>query len=116
MLKRLVVALLAYGLCVSPVSAEGPLVKKQEGTREARAEEYLADTAIAVIIVAASVAAYKAMGKPCACPNDTMKNGRTCGGNSAYMRPGGFKPLCSPKDISLEMIKAYRLTKAIPPL
>ena len=33
--------------------------------------------------------AYYATGHPCACPDDLMRNGRRCGGNSAYIRPGG---------------------------
>lgn len=30
----------------------------------------------------------------CECPYDLMKNGRACGGRSAYSRPGGHKPRC----------------------
>lgn len=76
----------------------------------------LADVAIAALIIAGSIAAYKAMGKPCACPSDLMKNGRSCGGNSAYSKPNGYKPLCFPTDITTDMIKAYRATKTIPAL
>jgi hypothetical protein len=45
---------------------------------------------------------------PCACPDDLMRNGRRCGGNSAYIRPGGAQPLCSAADVSPEMISRYR--------
>jgi hypothetical protein len=72
--------------------------------------------AVVALIIAASVAAYKAMGRPCACPSDTMRNGRRCGGNSAWARAGGYKPLCFPTDVTAAMIAAYRATKAIPGL
>lgn len=44
----------------------------------------------------------------CPCPYNTMKNGQSCGGRSAYSRPGGRSPLCYPKDVSDQMVKAYR--------
>ncbi len=37
-----------------------------------------------------------------------MRNGRACGGRSAYSRPGGRAPLCYPSDVSETMIKNYR--------
>jgi hypothetical protein len=74
----------------------------------------LTDVAIAALIIAASVAIYKSTGKPCACPNDTARNGSSCGGRSAWSKPGGAKPVCFPADINADMIKAYRTTKAIP--
>lgn len=30
----------------------------------------------------------------CECPYDVMRNGKLCGGRSAYSRPGGHKPRC----------------------
>ena len=30
----------------------------------------------------------------CDCPYDLMRNGRSCGGRSAYSRPGGRSPVC----------------------
>ena len=79
-------------------------------------KELLTDAAIVAIIIGASIAAYKAMGKPCACPSDTARNGSSCGGRSAWSKPGGFKPLCFVTDINPSMIAGYRATKAIPPL
>lgn len=38
-----------------------------------------------------SIAAYSGS---CPCPYNTMKNGRNCGKNSAWSKPGGKKPLC----------------------
>lgn len=79
-------------------------------------KEVLTDAAIAALIIAGSIALYKATGHPCACPSDTMRNGRACGDRSAWSKPGGAKPLCFPTDITAEMISAYRATKAIPPV
>lgn len=50
----------------------------------------------------------------CPCPFSTMRNGRRCGGNSAYSRPGGQKPLCFADDVSKAMIDHYRKTHAQP--
>jgi hypothetical protein len=70
----------------------------------------LSDAAIAAAIVQDSRSAYYATGHPCACPDDHMRNGRLCGGTSAYIRPGGAHPLCSATDVSPEMISRYRAT------
>ncbi len=35
-----------------------------------------------------------AYGQGCDCPYDRMRNGRRCGGNSAWSRPGGRSPKC----------------------
>src|SRR5215470_9791701 len=61
---------------------------------ERKAEVALTAAAIAAILVQASRSQYHATGRPCACPDDLMRNGRTCGGRSAYSRPGGASPLC----------------------
>lgn len=73
-----------------------------------RTAEVLTAAAIAALIVAESRRAYYAGGRPCACPDDRMRNGRSCGGRSAYRRPGGASPLCYPADVTAEMIKSYR--------
>lgn len=49
----------------------------------------------------------------CPCPYNTMRNGRSCGGRSAYSRPGGRSPLCYPKDIPDQMVEAFRLQRKI---
>jgi hypothetical protein len=36
-----------------------------------------------------------------------MRNGRACGGRSAYSRPGGASPLCYPSDVPAAMIETY---------
>lgn len=125
MFKRIAIAVLGLALAGQPVMAEGMLRLQPPPAKEAEApakpdsqttKEVLTDAAIIALIIAGSIAIYKSTGRPCACPSDTMKNGRTCGGNSAYSRPGGFRPLCFAKDISPAMIAAYRATKAIPPI
>ena len=63
-------------------------------------------------IIQASRAQYHAGGRPCACPDDTMRNGRACGGRSAYSRPGGAAPLCYPHDVTAAMIESYRQRQA----
>jgi len=72
------------------------------------AEAALTAAAIAAIIIKASRDQYHATGRPCACPDDLMRNGRACGGRSAYSRPGGAAPLCYPTDVTAAMIDAYR--------
>ena len=70
--------------------------------------EALTAAAIAAIIVQSSRDQYHKTGKPCACPDDRMRNGRVCGATSAYSRPGGAAPLCYPTDVPMAMIKSYR--------
>lgn len=45
---------------------------------------------------------------PCACPYDTDRAGRRCGGRSAYSRPGGASPYCYPRDVPSELIERRR--------
>lgn len=73
-----------------------------------KVEAALTAAAIAAIIIQASRDQYHATGKPCACPDDTTRDGRACGGRSAYSRPGGAAPLCYPSDVTATMIEQYR--------
>jgi hypothetical protein len=73
-----------------------------------KVETALSAAAIAAIIVQASRDQYHATGRPCACPDDTARNGSSCGGRSAYSRPGGAEPLCYPTDVTPTMIEQYR--------
>ena len=118
MFKRIfLVMVFAFGLAAHNLSAENLALQQPNAQQEqqpSKTQEYLTDAAIALIIIAASIAAYKSSGRPCACPEDMMRNGRRCGGNSAWARAGGAKPLCYVTDITGVMIKAYRATKAIP--
>jgi hypothetical protein len=73
-----------------------------------KVDTVLTAAAIAAIIVQASRDQYHATGRPCACPDDSARNGSACGGRSAYSRPGGAEPLCYPSDVSAAMIESYR--------
>jgi hypothetical protein len=94
-MKRLLFALSTLALLATVIPATGQPVA-------------LTDAAIADTIVQKSRDAYHATGKPCACPDDTARNGSACGGRSAYSRPGGASPLCYRKDVKPEMIEARR--------
>lgn len=120
MFKRFATAFVVTGMLMAQVWAndlqsptEERQLKPQNGVPT---DEFLTDAAIIAIIIAASIAVYRATGHPCACPYDRMRNGRRCGGRSAYSRPGGAKPLCFPSDITAAMIAAYRAKKTIPSL
>jgi hypothetical protein len=43
----------------------------------------------------------------CACPYNTDRGGRRCGGRSAYSRPGGYAPICFASDVTKDMIAAF---------
>jgi hypothetical protein len=77
-----------------------------------KVEAALAAAAIAAIIVQASRDQYHAAGRSCACPDDTMRNGKACGGRTAYSRPGGAAPLCYLSDVTATMIGSYRQRQA----
>lgn len=68
----------------------------------------LTDAQVAAKVIQASRDDYYATGHPCACPYDRARNGSSCGGRSAYSRPGGAEPKCYPKDVSKSEIEAYR--------
>jgi len=69
------------------------------------AAQPMTDAQIRQAIIAASLASYRGA---CPCPYNVMRNGRRCGGNSAYSKPGGASPLCFPQDVTPAMIAAYR--------
>jgi hypothetical protein len=90
------------------VAASAGAGKHSTPDSKRKAEAVLTAAAIAAIIVQASRDQYHASGRPCACPDDTARNGSSCGGRSAYSRPGGAAPLCYPSDVTVAMIDAYR--------
>ncbi|MBE7201092.1 MAG: hypothetical protein INR70_25270 [Parafilimonas terrae] len=63
------------------------------------------DAAVAKLLIERSIAEYPG---PCACPYQSARNGSSCGKRAAYVRPGGYAPLCYAKDVTPEMIAAYR--------
>jgi len=56
-------------------------------------------------LIADSIASYPG---PCACPYQNARNGSSCGRRAAYVRPGGYAPLCFAKDVTADMIDEYR--------
>lgn len=63
------------------------------------------DAQIRQILIDESIAAYSGN---CPCPYSTARNGSRCGRRSAYSREGGAAPLCYPKDVTDEMVQAWR--------
>jgi hypothetical protein len=60
--------------------------------------------AIVSALIAESQASYPGN---CPCPENRMRNGRRCGGNSAWSKGGGYSPLCYSSDVTDAMIKTY---------
>ena len=88
------------------------MLAPRAGAEVARAEELQAaskkrpsDAQIKQLLIDESIAAYSGN---CPCPYSTMSNGRKCGRRSAYSREGGEAPLCYAKDVTAEMVQAYR--------
>jgi len=65
----------------------------------------MSDAEVQQAIIRDSLAAYPG---PCPCPYNYMRNGRACGGRSAYVRPGGYSPICYDRDITQDMMRSYR--------
>ena len=70
--------------------------------------EDLSDAEIKKILIEQSIRSYSGA---CPCPYNVMRNGRKCGGNSAYSKPGGAEPLCYESDVTDEMVERYRKTQ-----
>lgn len=65
----------------------------------------MSDARIRRIIVQQSIASYPGR---CPCPYSRDRAGRRCGRRSAYVRAGGFAPVCYPHDVPEARIRAYR--------
>ena len=76
-----------------------------------QAEETFKEKAVQKII-SESIVSYP--GK-CACPYNKTSNGSRCGRRSAYSKPGGYEPICFPKDVTDEMISSLDNTYKIKP-
>jgi hypothetical protein len=93
---------LLLGTSLSPASVEGPARLQQDAGAKQRK---LTDAQIKQVLIDESIAAYAGN---CPCPYNTDRRGRSCGRRSAYSREGGESPLCYPKDVTREMVQAYR--------
>ncbi|RJF85038.1 hypothetical protein D3877_11360 [Azospirillum cavernae] len=65
----------------------------------------LSDDEIRQQIIADSIRSYPGN---CACPYSTMRNGRRCGGRSAYRKPGGRAPICYANDVTDAMVARWK--------
>jgi choline dehydrogenase-like flavoprotein len=88
-LKRLILEAVIFGLGSASVIAAQPA----------------SDAEIRQAIIQESLAAYPG---PCPCPYNIMRNGRRCGANSAYSKPGGYSPVCFAENITKQMVDDYR--------
>ena len=66
------------------------------------------DSEIRQRIIRESIASYPGS---CPCPYNTDRAGRSCGRRSAYSRPGGYAPLCYPRDVSDAQVRARRQSR-----
>jgi hypothetical protein len=88
-------------------NAEGPPPDKTDALPHVDGITAKEVAAIAVVIIAASITAYRQSGPgPCACPDDTDRAGRRCGKRSARDRAGGWTVYCYPIDVPVALIKA----------
>lgn len=60
---------------------------------------------IVSIMIANSLGSYSGN---CPCPYNVDRAGRSCGGRSAYSRPGGRSPLCYPSDVTSAQLERFR--------
>jgi len=65
----------------------------------------LSDAEIKKNLIKQSIRSYSGA---CPCPYSVMRNGRRCGKNNAYSKPGGAEPLCHDTDVPDEMVERYR--------
>ncbi|HEY5800545.1 MAG TPA: hypothetical protein VIT92_10010 [Burkholderiaceae bacterium] len=69
------------------------------------AKDLSSNSTIKKQIIAESQASYPGN---CACPYNTMRNGRSCGGRSAWSRRGGYAPICYENEVTPEMMASFR--------
>ena len=65
----------------------------------------MSDEEIIQVIIYKSIATHRGY---CACPYNRTTNGSKCGRRSAYSRPGGYQPMCYPRDVAREMVEEFR--------
>lgn len=65
----------------------------------------LSDDQVKEQIIQESIADYPGN---CPCPYNTMRNGRACGGRSAWSCEGGYSPVCYKREVTAQMIREWR--------
>lgn len=84
---------------------DAPSEAETEKSAPVRTSLALSAAEVTKRLIADSIASYPG---PCACPYQSARNGSSCGRRAAYVRPGGYAPLCYAKDVTTEMIAEYR--------
>lgn len=77
----------------------------QESEGGASGASGFTDDQVRQLLIDESIAAYDG---PCPCPDSIDAAGHRCGARSAYSRDGGASPLCSPGDVTDEMVREWR--------
>lgn len=72
---------------------------------EGRSARKIPDAEVRKAIIAESIRAYPGS---CPCPYSTTKNGKLCGGRSAWSRKGGASPICYENEVTAEMVRQWR--------
>ena len=67
--------------------------------------ENISEQQIVQNIIDESIANYSGR---CPCPYNRASNGSSCGKRSAYLRAGGYAPLCFANDVTPAMISNYK--------
>jgi hypothetical protein len=83
----------------------GILIAVAASAFAATAASAQSDARIRQQIIRQSIASYSGA---CPCPYSVMRNGRSCGGRSAYSRPGGAAPICYPGDVTAAQVADRR--------
>lgn len=65
----------------------------------------LTDVEVKQAVIQESLAGYSGN---CPCPYNADRRGRSCGARSAYSRPGGYAPICYPRQVTPAMVLEYR--------
>jgi hypothetical protein len=81
------------------------LVLAVASANQVNAKAALTDAQVTKLIIADSIASYPGN---CPCPYNSASNGSSCGRRSAYSRKGGYGPICYAKDVSPQMLAAWR--------
>jgi hypothetical protein len=109
---RYLVLALGLLLCESTSAAAVDGAKRLQAEAPAKKDKptkRLTDAQIKQLLIDESIAAYSGN---CPCPYNRDRRGRSCGRRSAYSREGGEAPLCYPKDVTKEMVEAYRVANS----
>lgn len=70
----------------------------------------ISDADIRQALIAESIRGYSGN---CPCPYNLASNGSSCGGRSAWSRPGGEAPLCYEQDVTAAMVERYQAAQGL---